>query len=32
MDTNTKKGYDLINRRRKQWVNEEEVWATSSSM
>ena len=25
MDTNTKKGYDLINRRRKQWVNEEEV-------
>jgi len=25
MDTNIKKGYDLINRRRKQWVNEEEV-------
>ena len=25
MDTNTKKGYDLINRRRKQWDNEEEV-------
>ncbi|WP_273649643.1 hypothetical protein, partial [Pseudomonas aeruginosa] len=25
MDTNTKKGYDLINRRRKQWANEEEV-------
>ena len=24
-DTNTKKGYDLINRRRKQWANEEEV-------
>lgn len=25
MDTDTKKGYDLINRRRKQWVNEDEV-------
>lgn len=25
MDINTKKGYDLINRRRKQWTNEEEV-------
>lgn len=25
MDINTQKGYDLINRRRKQWVNEEEV-------
>lgn len=25
MDNNTKKGYDLINRRRKNWVNEEEV-------
>lgn len=25
MDGNTKKGYDLINRRRKQWSNEEEV-------
>ncbi len=25
MDANTKKGYDLINRRRKQWANEEEV-------
>jgi len=25
MDTNTKKGYDLIHRRRKQWANEEEV-------
>jgi len=25
MDTNTKRGYDLINRRRKQWANEEEV-------
>lgn len=25
MDSNTKKGYGLINRRRKQWVNEEEV-------
>jgi hypothetical protein len=25
MDDKTKKGYDLINRRRKQWANEEEV-------
>ena len=25
MDTNTKKGYYLINRRRKQWANEEEA-------
>ena len=25
MDANTKKGYDLINRRKKQWSNEEEV-------
>ena len=25
MDQNTKKGFDLINRRRKQWTNEEEV-------
>lgn len=25
LDENTKKGYELINRRRKQWANEEEV-------